>query len=46
MTSEKPRRMLAERTVDYGLAAMEFCERLPHGALVGLRPSDSAASSQ
>lgn len=32
MPSEKPRRMLAERTVDYGLAAMEFCETLPHGA--------------
>ena len=31
MQGEKPRR-LSERTVDYGLAAMEFCESLPHGA--------------
>ena len=31
MQGEKPRR-LSERTVDYGLAAMEFCETLPRGA--------------
>lgn len=31
MQSERPKR-LDERTVDYGLAAMEFCERLPHTA--------------
>ena len=31
MQSEKPKR-LSERTVDYGLAAMDFCEALPHTA--------------
>ena len=31
MQSERPKR-LDERTVDYGLAAMEFCETLPHTA--------------
>ena len=31
MQDEKPRR-LSERTVDFGLAAMEFCEALPRTA--------------
>ena len=31
MQSERPKR-LNERTVDYGLAVMEFCETLPHTA--------------
>ena len=31
MQDEKPRR-LSERTVDFGLAAMEFCEPLPRTA--------------
>lgn len=31
MQDEKPRR-LSERTVDFGLAAMEFCETLPRTA--------------
>jgi hypothetical protein len=31
MQGERPRR-LGERTVDYGLAAMAFCEALPRGA--------------
>ena len=31
MQDEKPRR-LSERTVDFGLAAMEFCEALPRSA--------------
>lgn len=31
MQSEKAKR-LSERTVDYGLAAMDFCEALPHTA--------------
>lgn len=31
MQNEKPRR-LSDRTVDYGLAAMAFCETLPRGA--------------
>jgi len=31
MQGERPRR-LSERTVDYGLAAMEFCEALPRTA--------------
>ena len=32
MQNEKPSRRLAERTVDYGLAAMDFCETLPRSA--------------
>ena len=31
MQGERPRR-LSERTVDFGLAAMEFCEALPRSA--------------
>ena len=31
MQSERPRR-LSERTVDFGLAAMEFCETLPRSS--------------
>ena len=31
MQSERPRR-LSERTVDFGLAAMEFCESLPRSS--------------
>ena len=46
MQGENPRRRLAERTIDYGIAAMDYCETLPHGALVGLRPSVSATSCQ
>ena len=41
MQSERPKR-LNERTVDYGLAVMEFCETLPHtGAKIERLPSDS-----
>lgn len=32
MQEENPRRRLAERTIDYGIAAMDYCETLPHGA--------------
>ena len=46
MQEENPRRRLAERTIDYGIAAMDYCETLPHGASVGLRPSVSATSCQ
>ena len=31
MSGETERRGLAERTVDYGIAVMELCEKLPHG---------------
>lgn len=32
MPNENPKRRLAERTVEYGLAALEFCDRLPRSA--------------
>ena len=50
MQDEKPRR-LSERTVDFGLAAMEFCEALPRSAAgrhIGdqlLRPATSVAAN-
>ena len=50
MQSEKPRR-LSERTVDYGLAAMDFCGTLPRtaaGRHIGdqlLRSSTSVAAN-
>ena len=31
MSGETERRGLAERTVDYVIAVMELCEKLPHG---------------
>ena len=54
MQGERPRR-LSERTVDFGLAAMEFCETLPRtaaGRHIGFRRpaaevlQQPAASSQ
>lgn len=50
MQSERPRR-LSERTVDFGLAAMEFCEALPRspaGRHIGgqlLRSATSVAAN-
>lgn len=32
MQGAKTGRRIAERTIDYGLAAMEYCETLPRGA--------------
>ena len=48
MQSEKAKR-LSERTVDYGLAAMDFCEALPHtaaGRMAACGRSASVTSSQ